>query len=271
LAKQEFLNFKEICNKISFEDVLNWLNISFQKTEKEFTSESFIISRKKNLYFNPKNQNETGSIINFVAHHKNVDVRQAASMLKAEFLSHENEIKIKREIPNLELHYHDYLIERGIIQEVASEYEVGLVKQRSIMSGCIACKAYDREHNHIGYVGYKLKENTWYFPKGFIRPLYNADRIITNKIVLVTTDPFDALRLISIGELNVVSLLAKNMSSRQEEMLRQYPNILLLHTEPDNIVQRLAKYSSIKAPLLEKKLKEYSTDELTTLIKPAVT
>jgi len=44
----------------------------------------------------------------------------------------------KREIPELELHYTEFLRQHSIGEELAKEYEVGLVKQRSIMSGKIA-------------------------------------------------------------------------------------------------------------------------------------
>ena len=69
-SKNEFLNFKEISKQISFEEVLNWLNIPFQKKDKELRGEGFIINIEKNLFFCPDNDELKGSVINFVAHYK---------------------------------------------------------------------------------------------------------------------------------------------------------------------------------------------------------
>lgn len=267
LSKQEYLNFKEISEKISFEDVLNWLNIPFEKSEKELRGEEFIVNIEKNLFFNPKDENDKGSVINFVANRNEIVVREAASLLKAEFLSTE-EAKPKRVLPSLTLNYHDYLKENGITSEVAEEYEVGFVKQRSVMTGRIAFKIYGHNSENLGYIGYKIDKDNWFFPRGFIRPLYNVHRIENKEFVIVTTDPFDALRIISLGKNRVVSLLAKSMTAEQEEELKRFNQILLLHKNPDNIVQRLSKYAFIKAIVLTKEIKELSDEELLDIISP---
>ncbi|MBX7047119.1 MAG: hypothetical protein K1X86_14915 [Ignavibacteria bacterium] len=267
MAKQEYLNFKEISEKISFEDVLNWLNIPFEKTEKELRGEEFIINIEKNLFFNPKDENDKGSVINFVANRNKIGVREAASLLKSEFLSTE-EVKPKRELPNLELHYHEYLKEYGISQEIAEEYEVGFVKQRSVMSGRIALKVYDHKSENLGYIGYKVDKDNWFFPRGFKRPLYNSFKVINKDFVIVTVNPFDALRIISLGEKRVVSLLAKSMTNDQQEELRKFNQILLVHRNPENIVQRLSKYAFIKAIVFTKEIKELSDEELKNITCP---
>ncbi|MBX7045444.1 MAG: hypothetical protein K1X86_06330 [Ignavibacteria bacterium] len=76
------------------------------------------------------------------------------AFLKAEFLTKEKEAVLKREFPNLTLNHHDYLKEYGITPEVAQEYEVGFVKQKSVMTGRIAFKVYDHASNNLGYIGY---------------------------------------------------------------------------------------------------------------------
>lgn len=268
MSKQEFLNFKEISEKVSFEEVLNWLNIPFTKTEKELKGEEFIVSIDKNLFFFPKNENLKGSVINFLANHNGIDLREAAKLLKTQFLSNENEHTPKKVIPNLALEHHNYLIERGITREVAEQYEVGYVKQRSVMAGRIAFKIYDIKENHLGYIGYKVEDGTWFFPKGFKRPLYNAHRVKSDEFVIVTTEPFDALRIISLGINEVVCLLANSMTAEQEEELKRFKSILLLHKEPQNIVSRLSALSFIKAPVLSKFIKEMSDQELMSIVNP---
>lgn len=268
LSKNEFLNFKEISSAIAFTDVLNWLNIPFHNKGKELRGDGFIVSLDKNLFFCPDNDELKGSVINFVAHYKKIGLRQAAIMLKGQFLSKKAEAKQKRDIPNLTLELGKYIEERGIIIEIAKEYEIGYVKQRSIVAGKIAFKIYDHEGNHIGYIGYKSEDGSWFFPKGFKRPLYNAFRLTDTKSAIVTVDPFDALRIASLGLKQVVSLLANSMTAEQEEQLKKFKYILLFHKEPENIVNRLYQTSFIKAPVLLKPLMEMTDNELMKMIKP---
>jgi len=265
----EFLNFKEISNAIPFSEVLNWLNIPFQQKGDELKGNNFIISINKNLFFVPDNDDIKGSVINFVAHYKEIDLREAASQLKHQFLSKRDQSKPKGEMPNLILEWDPYIEERGIKLEVAKEYEMGLVKQRSVMAGRIAFKIYNHSSEHIGYIGYKIKDCNWFFPKGFKRPLYNAYNLKDAKSVIITVDPFDALRFVSMGFKQVVSLLANSMTAEQEECLKQFRHIIVLHKESHNIVNRLFQTCFIKAPILSKSLKEMSNDELMNLIKPS--
>lgn len=266
MSKKEFLNFAEISKAIPFSDVLDWLNISYQKKNKELKGEGFIVSLEKNLFFSPKDENFSGSIINFVSRHKQVDLREAASLLKHTFLT-KSEHAPKREIPNLLLNFDSYFTERHIKPEVVAEYDAGFVSQRSIVAGRIAFKIYDHGGNHCGYIGYKKEDKSWFFPKGFVRPVYNLHKIKDFKSVIVTTDPFDTLRIITLGFPQAVSLLAKSMTAVQEEQLRKFRFVLLLHPEPENIVSRLASMTFIKAPTLTKPLSEYSNQELNEIIK----
>lgn len=268
LAKQEFLNFKEISSSIKFNDVLDWLNIPYENTGKELRGEGFIITIEKNLFFSPEDDSVKGSVINFVCHIKHIEVREAASLLKAQFLS-KIQPKPKRDIPNLILHYDEYLSKRGIDPNIAKEYEVGLVKDRSIVSGRIVFKMYDHDSNHIGYIGYKVNDQNWFTPKGLKRPLYNLHKHLQASSIIVTVDPFDALRIISLGITPVVSLLANSMTVEQENRLKKFKKILLLHKEPANIVNRIYNSCYVKAPVLSKSLQEMSNNELTEIISPS--
>jgi hypothetical protein len=264
----EFLNFAEISKAIPFSDVLNWLNLTYTEKNDELRGEGYIISKEKNMFFVPDNDDLKGSVINFVAHYKEVDLREAASILKKHFLSKTKEKKPKRDIPNLTLDWHDYLGERGIKPEIAEKYQAGLVKERSIVTGRIAFKIHDSKGKHIGYIGYKVEDGSWFFPKGFKRPLYNANDLNEKLCVIVTVEPFDTLRLASLGFKQVASLLANSMTAEQEEQLKQFKYILLLHKEPGNIIQRLYNSSYVKAPVLSKPLKDMTEQELYALINP---
>ncbi|MFZ1321993.1 MAG: hypothetical protein WAT71_10600 [Ignavibacteria bacterium] len=269
MKNQEFLNFAEISKVIQFSELLDWLNIPYQKKNNELRGEGFIVSIEKNLFFTPNDNNLKGSVINFLAHQKQISLREAALLLKQQFISQKIDNKPKRDIPELILLLDDYFSERNINPEIVVEYEAGYVKQRSIVAGRIAFKIYDSQSNHIGYIGYKKEDNSWFFPKGFVRPLYNIHRINEFKAVVVTTDVFDALRIISLGIKQVVSLLAKSMTAAQEEELKKFKYIFLFHPEPENIVNRLFKTSFIKSPTLIKPLADMSNNELLKLIKPS--
>ena len=58
------------------------------------------------------------------------------------------------------------------------------------------------------------------------------------------------------------------MTEEQEEQIRQFRYILLLHNDPKNIVQRLFGTSFVKAPVLSKPLKDMTDEELHALISP---
>lgn len=130
--RDQFSNFVSRCTEL--------VNISYQKTDKELKGDYFIVNIEKNLFFAPKNDDLKGSIIKFVANHNGVELREAAKLLKDQFLLETEHKPISREIPILEVEFHNYLSERNISREVAEKYEVGYVKQRSIMAGRIAFK-----------------------------------------------------------------------------------------------------------------------------------
>lgn len=244
----EYLNFAEISKKISFKDLFDYLNISYsQKNDELKTTDGIIVNLKKNLYFNTKDEYQKGSVINFLANFKEIDLRTAAKELKAVFLS---EAPIpKREIPELELCYTDFLSQFSISKELATEYEIGLVKQRSVMSGKIAFRIRDINSNPIGYIGFNEKDNTWFYPKGFTRPLYNSHRIINESVIFIVISTFDALKIVSFGFPSVVALLGKTLNEEQYNTLLQLDKlerIFLLHNEPDNLILRLSKIKYVK-------------------------
>ncbi|RPI19460.1 MAG: hypothetical protein EHM58_01235 [Ignavibacteriae bacterium] len=263
---KEFLNFSEISKAVLFQDLLDALNVPYKQKGRELHGDGFIVNIDKNLFFMPKNEAVKGSPINFLAYYKSIELRQAALELKKQFLTKSKEPK--RDLPTLKLEWDKYIGERGISAEVARAYDIGYVKQRSIVAGRIAFKMHDHSGTHIGYIGYKKEDESWFFPKGFVRPLWNVHRLTDKKAVIVTTDPFDALRIISLDLPQVASLLAQSMTAEQEDELKKFKYILLFHEKPENIVNRLYKTSFIKAPPLIKPLKDLTDEDLIKLIKP---
>lgn len=268
MSKQDYFNFAEISKAILFEDVLNWLNVAFQRTSSELRGEEFVINIHKNLFFNPKNEEQKGSVINFVAFYKSISLREAAALLKVQFLNNQNEQKHKRPLPDLKLEWHPYLHDKGITPEIAQKYDVGYVNQRSVIAGKIGFKVYDHAGNLAGYMGYKIDTSEWYIPKGFKRPLYGSYKLKDKKYVIVTIDPIDALKIASCGLLQVVSLLSDSMSKEQEEELKRYKYIYLLHPKPANIITRLYETSFVHAPVILKTVQEMTKEEIQK-IKPS--
>jgi DNA primase len=244
----EYLNFSEISAKVSFKELFDYLNISYSQKNGELrTNDGIVVNINKNLYFNTKDENQKGSVINFLANYKKMDLRSAAKELKDNFLK--DTAPSKREIPELELHYTDLLKNNLISQEMAKEYEVGLVKQRSIMSGKIAFRVRDINANPIGYIGLNIKDSSWFYPKDFKRPLYNAHRLYNSKEIFLVINPLDALKIIDFGFSSVGALLGRTINDQQMQTLNELKNlcrIILIHPEPENSILRISKIKFIK-------------------------
>jgi len=260
----EFLDFADISKKVTFKELFNWLNIPFDETDKELKGDEFIITKEKNLYINPKRKDEKGSVINFLCHHKQIDLRSSASELKKQFLSNQPKQEEAKELPNLELHYTDQLMTYDISSEIAKTYEIGLVKQRSIMSGKIALKVYNPDESVAGYIGYQTNDGKWFYPKGFKRPVWNLNRLQDKEFIFLTTNPFDALKIISFGYHHVACLLGNSMTDDQLTQLQNMPclqSIALLHNDPMNIVSRVAKHLFIRYDIPPKPIRETDHSE----------
>ena len=149
----------------------------------------------------------------------------------------------------MELFYTDFLNQLSITKELATDYEIGLVKQRSIMSGKIVFRIRDINSNPLGYIGYGEKDNSWFYPKGFKRTLYNAHRLIEYKTIFLVINPLDAIKIISFGYPSVAALLGRTINEEQYQTLLQLDKlekIFLLHDEPDNLILRLSKIKYVK-------------------------
>jgi len=264
----EFLDFNQISRDIAFHRLLDYLNIPY--TQRGHTIKCrhkevlFVIDINKNLFVNPKDTRQGGGVINFYSIVQNKNLRESASELKEAFLKQVQEPK--RTLPNLELTYHPYLETYGISKEAAEAYEVGLVKSKSIFSGKIAFKTYDDYKNHTGYVAYDLKTKHWHFPQNFKRTLYNAHNFAENSLAIVIPNLFDTLYFLSKNLPWITCLIGVSMTEVQEDTLKKYEKIILLHPEPDNIVLRLKHKCFIKAPILIKPLRDYSVEEIVSFL-----
>ena len=257
----EFLNFNEISQRIPFSDVLDYLNIPYTVKGKELRGEGFIVDTEKNLYFNPKGDDK-GSVINFLHSRKVGTLRDCAIELKKQFLDEPK--KPQRNIPTLELnHAHPAVAKLSISEEAADYFDIGYCGQKSIMAGKVAFKIVDHNNNHRGYIG--LKDGKWFYPKGFKRDtLYNLFRQ-KQEAVIVAVSVLDVVHIHSLGFPFVVGLMGKSATGTQFELLQRFKRILLLHPEPENIRNRLSDFSFVKAPLLEKPVRELTKEDIAAL------
>ena len=255
---KEFLNFAEISKNVAFIDVLNHYNIPFKETKTEFrTEDGAVINKKKNLYFNPKEPADKGSVINFLSFRHIAPLRETALELKKIFI--EKPKKPKRDIPTLELHHCKQLEDWGFSKEFCEKYGVGLVKQRSVMAGKIAFKVGDQ-----GYIGKEVKKDGWFYPKGFHRDmLYNPTGSHGDCIILVVS-ALECLHFINLGFPYTVASLGIGLTNAQEDLLKKFKRILVFHPEPQNTILRISKYCFCKAiaidnsvELCEEEVKKY--------------
>jgi hypothetical protein len=234
-----YVDFKEV-SQIPFKAVLDWLNIGYTETETELKGDTFIVSKEKQLFFNPKCKDEKGSVINFLALIRRVSLRDAAIELKKQFQTAKQEPK--REIPELELHYTKEVQELGITEETAKNYEVGLVRQKSIMAGKVAFRCYDKDGKPIGYVG--LKDGQWFYPKGFeaSRHLYNYNRRNGSNFCAICPSPLAAIAYHqNAKDGRVVGLFSQSLSDDQVELIKAFKYVMLFHSKSENILTRLSK------------------------------
>lgn len=242
-----FLDFTVI-SKAPFKEVLGALKIAYEEKGKQLITENEVINTEKNLYFEKggaKGELKGGTVIKLVSAHKKCSLREAAFFIK----SLSGEVKEEKKIPELTLTYHDYLFKIAP-EDLCQSLKVGFCKEKSIMAGHICFKV----GGH--YVGYHPEKKTWLFPKNFkVDTLWNIENCDKDTII-VTVNPFDSLYFIARGFSNTASLLRDSMTQEQEDLLKKYRCVLLLHDEPKNIVERLAGSCFIKTYPMNRPQKE---------------
>ena len=233
-----FLDFTTI-SKTPFKSVLEAMKIPYKEEKQKLITEQEVINSEKNVYFEKggvKGELKGGSIIKFVSVRNNLSLREAAFFIK----SLSPEVKEERKIPELTLTYHDYLFKIAP-EDLCRDLKVGFCKEKSIMAGHICFKV--GQH----YIGYHPEKKTWLFPKNFkVDTLWNIENCDKKDTIIVTVNPFDGLYFIARGFSSTASLMRDSMTQEQEDLLKKYRCVLLLHDEPKNIVERLAGSCFIK-------------------------
>jgi len=189
-TKTEWVNFKEIKEKVSMRDVLDHYGLlkGLKKRKDElvgfcpihdesrYNKKSFCVNTSKNNW-HCFSCGAGGNVLDFVAAIENVDIRQAALLIQKWFgiISEENRklAKEKREVekpkeekkepeemvnPPLTFELrsldskHPYLKERGLKEETIKEFGLGYCK-RGLMKGRIVIPIHNEKRELIAYAG----------------------------------------------------------------------------------------------------------------------
>lgn len=206
-----YLDFQEI-SKVPFKKVLIWLDVPFAETNNQIKGEGFIITPEKNLFFDPHGPAK-GSIINFVAFHKGIPLREAAQLIQTNLMAEPP----AKEIPEYELHYCKFLEEAGIDEETAKKYEIGLVKSRGMAAGKIAIKIRDVEGQKVAYALLNPKDGSYFYFKGYHHDhIYNLHNLKGDRALLVSS-PLTAIKL---NAENVIALTYPHLTEAQENLIK---------------------------------------------------
>jgi hypothetical protein len=183
---------------------------------------------KKNVFYCPKCK-DSGHIINLVKEimtekdTEEWDFKKASDFLAEKTITHEAP-KITRELTmDYKLHYHPFLKEQGISEELAADLGIGAPQGKTMLSGCIAFMVHDDQGMKIAYYGMRLKDRKAVFHRSFNPELYlyNWHRIQKDGEVLLTTNLLDCVRLIGEGKQAVSNFGLPYLSATHLELLQR--------------------------------------------------
>jgi DNA primase len=118
--------------------------------------------------------------------------------------------------------YCDYLKSRGISEETAAAFSVGLFPGRGTMSGRIVVPIHNERGELVAYAG-RSTDNTepkYKFPAGFHKSqvLFNLHRVTGNAAVVVEGF-FDCMKVWQAANQTVVALMGSTLSDEQERLI----------------------------------------------------
>jgi hypothetical protein len=183
---------------------------------------------KKNVFYCPKCK-ASGHIIKLVAEmmvekdHEPWDFKKASDFLTEKAITYEAQ-KITRELTmDYKLHYHPFLKEQGISEELAADLGIGVPQGKTMLSGCVAFTVYNEQGMKIAYYGIRLKDRKAIFHRSFNPELYlySWHRIQNDGEILFTRDMLDCVRLIGEGKQSVSNFGLPYLSTSHLELLQK--------------------------------------------------
>jgi len=217
--KAEWVNFKDIKEKVSIEDLLSHYNLieDLRRKGKEligycpihdknhYNKNSFSVNTEKNIW-HCFSCDAGGNILDFVAFMEDVDIRQAGLLIKKWFkidsqkdkelakekgknkeeeLNEEVNKPLTFKLKNLDFN-HNYLKERGLKKETIKEFGLGYCN-RGLLKGRIAIPIHNKEGELVAYAGRypgdpPEEESKYKFPLNFKKNhvIFNLNRVKDN-------------------------------------------------------------------------------------------
>jgi DNA primase len=181
-------------------------------------------------------------------------------------------------------HAHPYLKERGVTEETARIFGVGVFGGRGSMQGRCVMPIHNSKAELVGYAGRSIdgSEPKYRFPVGFHKSLelYNLHRAIgesnARRRVVLVEGFFDCFRVNAAG-FPCVALMGASMSEAQEELLVRHFNVVCILLDGDDAgrqgsmdcLTRLGRRMWTYAPLLPegKQPDMLSTEQIQALLK----
>jgi hypothetical protein len=183
---------------------------------------------KKNVFYCPKCK-DSGHIIKLVSDimsekdTERWDFKKASDFLAEKAMTYEAP-KITRELTmDYKLHYHPFLKEHGISEELATNLGIGIPQGKTMLSGCVAFTVYNEKGVKIAYYGIRLKDRKAVFHNSFNPELYlyNWHCIQNDQEVLFTSSMLDCVRLMGEGKQTVSNFGLPYLSTSHLELLQK--------------------------------------------------
>jgi DNA primase len=171
---------------------------------------------------------------------------------------------------------HPYLKERGLTEETAKKFGVGIFPGKGSMQGRCVIPIHNRDGDLVAYAGRAVdgSEPRYKFPAGFRKSfeLFNLHRVIGESPVVVVEGFFDCMKVSQAGY-PCVALMGSTMSDAQEHLIAEdFGSVVLMldgddagRSATEEISDRLHRVVfQVKAIELDQGVQpdELSTDEL---------
>ncbi len=267
MSRSEWVDFRALKSSVRVQAVLDWYQIGGLKRSGigqlrgrcplhgRGAEDAFHVSLVKNAFrcFYCQAQ---GNILDLVAALENCSVRQAAQLLQERFgggggggcwsvgaaVGPATQLVPKKINGNPPLRFrlrgvdpaHSYLPQRGIRLPTAQLFGVGFYAGQGLMSGRLVIPLHDEEGCLVAYCGRCLDGTPprYKLPAGFRKSLllFNLHRAArVGRSVVVVEGFFDCMRVHQAGFPGVVALMGSTLSQRQELLLLQsFERVVLL-------------------------------------------
>jgi DNA primase len=129
--------------------------------------------------------------------------------------------------------YCDYLKGRGVSEETAKDFGIGLFPGKGSMAGRVVIPIRNEAGQLVAYAGRSLngEEPKYRLPAGFHKAhvLYNLHSVGEQVDCVICVEGFfDTMSVYQAGFPNVVGLMGRTVTEEQAELLKRFPKVVLM-------------------------------------------